>query len=183
MQDYMMRRNSDGTLKEREEIKKVGGERVIVDWNTSFQPEDFSEHGKDISHEPGPSSKRKHGEKKDKGEEEGTELDLNLSLTFKESILVDSFQSSSLVQIKRHHKLLQSHNSNKLLKQGMRKGEERRITPQPYLVLTEEIKYSTWDMICVGVEFDFKMHATRYAAVMEKFVLRQGCMYAQLGGL
>ncbi|KAJ6380421.1 hypothetical protein OIU76_016980 [Salix suchowensis] len=80
MQDYMMRRNSDGTLKEREETKKVGGERVIVDWNPSFQPEDFSEHGKDISHEPGPSSKRKHGEKKDKGEEEGTELDLNLSL-------------------------------------------------------------------------------------------------------
>ncbi|KAF9669822.1 hypothetical protein SADUNF_Sadunf13G0004500 [Salix dunnii] len=79
MQDYI-RRNSNGTFKEREEIKKVGEERVIVDWNPSFQPEDFSEYGKDISHEPaGPSSKRKHGEKKDKGEE-GTDLDLNLSL-------------------------------------------------------------------------------------------------------
>jgi hypothetical protein len=77
MYDHI-RRNSNGIFKEREEIKKAEEERVIVHWNPSFQPEDFSEDGKDSSQVAGPSE-RTHEEKKDKGEE-GTDLDLKLSL-------------------------------------------------------------------------------------------------------
>ncbi|KAG6750361.1 hypothetical protein POTOM_044851 [Populus tomentosa] len=76
-----IRRNSNGIFKEREEIKpKVEQEKVIVNWNPSFQPEDFSEHGKDSSQVAGPSERKHEEEKKDKGEE-GTELDLKLSFT------------------------------------------------------------------------------------------------------
>lgn len=75
-----IRRNSNGIFKEREEIKlKVGEERVIVNWNPSFQPEDFSGDGKDSSQVAGPSERKHEEEKKDKGEED-TELDLKLSL-------------------------------------------------------------------------------------------------------
>ncbi|KAJ6974112.1 hypothetical protein D5086_023978 [Populus alba] len=75
-----IRRNSNGIFKEREEIKlKVEQEKVIVNWNPSFQPEDFSEDGKDGSQVAGPSDRKHEEKKKDKGEED-TELDLKLSL-------------------------------------------------------------------------------------------------------
>ena len=75
-----IRRNSNGIFKEREETKlKVEQEKVIVNWNPSFQPEDFSEHGKDSGQVAGPSERKHEEEEKDKGEE-GTELDLKLSL-------------------------------------------------------------------------------------------------------
>ncbi|CAK7340468.1 unnamed protein product [Dovyalis caffra] len=74
-----MRRNPNGIFKEREEIKKVEeGNKVSVAWKPSFQPEDFLEYGKDSSLVAGPS-KSKDEEKKDEGEE-GTDLDLKLSL-------------------------------------------------------------------------------------------------------
>ncbi|KAB5534331.1 hypothetical protein DKX38_017417 [Salix brachista] len=42
------RRNSNRIFKEKEEIKKVGEERVRVAWNPSFLPEDFLDDGRDI---------------------------------------------------------------------------------------------------------------------------------------
>ncbi|XP_011038992.1 PREDICTED: protein NIM1-INTERACTING 1-like [Populus euphratica] len=73
-----IRRNSNRIFKEKEEIRKVGEEKVSVAWNPSFLPEDFLEDGKDGQAAAGPS-KRKEEEKKDEGEE-GTGLDLKLSL-------------------------------------------------------------------------------------------------------
>jgi hypothetical protein len=73
-----IRRNSNRIFKEKEEIRKVGEEKVSVAWNPSFLPEDFLEDGKDSQAAAGPS-KRKEEEKKDDGEE-GIGLDLKLSL-------------------------------------------------------------------------------------------------------
>ncbi|PNT34310.1 hypothetical protein POPTR_005G006200v4 [Populus trichocarpa] len=73
-----IRRNSNRIFKEKEEIRKVGEEKVSVAWNPSFLPEDFLEDGKDSQAAAGPS-KRKEAEKKDDGEE-GSGLDLKLSL-------------------------------------------------------------------------------------------------------
>ncbi|KAB5534333.1 hypothetical protein DKX38_017419 [Salix brachista] len=69
-------------FKEKEEIKKAGEERVSVAWNPSFLPEDFlEEDGRDspAAAAAGGPSKRKEEEKKEEGEE-GTGLDLKLSL-------------------------------------------------------------------------------------------------------
>jgi len=73
-----IRRNSNRIFKEKEETRKVGEEKVSVAWNPSFLPEDFLEDGKDSQAAAGPS-KRKEEEKKAEGEE-GTGLDLKLSL-------------------------------------------------------------------------------------------------------
>ncbi|KAG5244604.1 cilia- and flagella-associated protein [Salix suchowensis] len=76
-----LRRNSNRIFKEKEEIKKVGEARVSVAWNPSFLPEDFlEEDGRDsTAAAAGGPSKRKEEEKKGEGEE-GTGLDLKLSL-------------------------------------------------------------------------------------------------------
>ncbi|KAJ6414173.1 hypothetical protein OIU84_006906 [Salix udensis] len=78
-----LRRNSNRIFKEKEVIKKVGEERVSVAWNPSFLPEDFlEEDGRDstpAAAAAGGPSKRKEEEKKEEGEE-GTGLDLKLSL-------------------------------------------------------------------------------------------------------
>ena len=76
-----LRRNSNRIFKEKEEIKKAGEERVSVAWNPSFLPEDFlEEDGRDSpAAAAGGPSKRKEEEKKEEGEE-GTGLDLKLSL-------------------------------------------------------------------------------------------------------
>ncbi|KAL3591054.1 hypothetical protein D5086_009694 [Populus alba] len=79
MHDQIRRNSNIRIFKEKEEIRKVGEEKVsIVAWNPSFLPEDFLEDGKDSQAAAGPS-KRKEAEKKDDGEE-GTALDLKLSL-------------------------------------------------------------------------------------------------------
>uniref|UniRef100_A0A6N2KVV4 Protein NIM1-INTERACTING 1 n=1 Tax=Salix viminalis TaxID=40686 RepID=A0A6N2KVV4_SALVM len=76
-----LRRNSNRIFKDKEEIKKVGEERVSVAWNPSFLPEDFlEEDGRDSpAAAAGGPSKRKEEEKREEGEE-GTGLDLKLSL-------------------------------------------------------------------------------------------------------
>ncbi|KAJ6995791.1 hypothetical protein NC653_012608 [Populus alba x Populus x berolinensis] len=79
MHDQIRRNSNIRIFKEKEEIRKVGEEKVsTVAWNPSFLPEDFLEDGKDSQAAAGPS-KRKEEEKKDEGEE-GTDLDLKLSL-------------------------------------------------------------------------------------------------------
>ncbi|KAG6773052.1 hypothetical protein POTOM_020306 [Populus tomentosa] len=79
MHDQIRRNSNIRIFKEKEEIRKVGEEKVsTVAWNPSFLPEDFLEDGKDSQAAAGPS-KRKEAEKKDDGEE-GTDLDLKLSL-------------------------------------------------------------------------------------------------------
>ncbi|KAJ6354320.1 hypothetical protein OIU76_003216 [Salix suchowensis] len=83
MHDQLRRNsNSNRIFKEKEEIKKVGEARVSVAWNPSFLPEDFlEEDGRDspAAAAAGGPSKRKEEEKKEEGEE-GTGLDLKLSL-------------------------------------------------------------------------------------------------------
>ncbi|KAF9681464.1 hypothetical protein SADUNF_Sadunf05G0004200 [Salix dunnii] len=75
-----LRRNSNRIFKEKEEIKKVGKERVSVAWNPSFLPEDFLDDGKDSqAAAAGGPSKREEEEKKEG--EEGSDLDLKLSFT------------------------------------------------------------------------------------------------------
>jgi hypothetical protein len=78
MHDQIRRNSNRILIKEKEEIRKVGEEKVSVAWNPSFLPEDFLEDGKDSQAAAGPS-KRKEAEKKDDGEE-GIGLDLKLSL-------------------------------------------------------------------------------------------------------
>ncbi|KAJ6683172.1 PROTEIN NIM1-INTERACTING 3 [Salix koriyanagi] len=76
-----LRRNSNRIFKDKEKIKKVGEGRVSVAWNPSFLPEDFlEEDGRDSpAAAAGGPSKRKEEEKKEEGEE-GSGLDLKLSL-------------------------------------------------------------------------------------------------------
>ena len=74
-----LRRNSNRIFKEKEEIKKVGKERVSVAWNPSFLPEDFLDDGKDSQAAAG-GGPTKREEKEKKEGEEGTDLDLKLSL-------------------------------------------------------------------------------------------------------
>ena len=80
MHDQIRRNSNIRIFKEKEEIREVGEEKVsTVAWNPSFLPEDFLEDSKDSQAAAGPSKRKEEAEKKDDGEE-GTDLDLKLSL-------------------------------------------------------------------------------------------------------
>ncbi|KAB5555936.1 hypothetical protein DKX38_006845 [Salix brachista] len=128
-----LRRNSNRIFKEKEEIKKVGEERVSVAWNPSFLPEDFlEEDGRDSpAAAAGGPSKRKEEEKKEEGEE-GTGLDLKLSLYFDGYGILEStecIETASLASrcTKQMHDQLRR-NSNRIFKEKeeiKKIGEER----------------------------------------------------------